>query len=168
MNRPRIRPFRTWTGSDDGLEKHPLDRVRIFERNNRSKHFIEVYIWKTIGEVRAVKRWRTRNCLAFWHGWKEVRTEPDKKGRIIASRKLGEIHLANNRLSYNTIVHECYHATREFVARNNIEEYPRDADRIAAWDRGDFAGEERAAEFIGLIADWIIHRVHRLPSRKNK
>lgn len=150
------RAFVTWRGADDGIEQKPLLTLRIFERGNTRRHYIEVYIWRHLWQVRALRSAQKKRTIAFFHGYRSVRTEPAKNGSIVGCRKLGNMHLPMKRLTYNTIVHESYHAVREFSVRAKLNEPSTEKQRKADYENNQHWNEERAAEYIGYIADTII------------
>jgi hypothetical protein len=160
----RKRPFVTWTGSEDGLEKRPVICRRIFAEGNHSRPYVELYVWATLAELRntwaggASQGTRTRgNRRKVWGFWKsalEVRVVCDRLGRDVFSKKLGEIHLALNSAGQNTIAHEAYHATRYFARRMGTQE-PNTLDEDATADLGYHSPEEVNARFMGHLTGAI-------------
>lgn len=155
----RRRAFTYWTGDKDGLVKKPELQLRIFAEGNRRRHFVEVYVWKHLYQMRAVHRGKLgKKILAFWGSMDEVRKTPDRLGRRVVSKKLGEIHLALKHCTYNTIAHEAYHATRHFALRAGHKE-PSTLEEsnamITTWN----SPEEINARFMGYLTDTIIAAV---------
>ncbi len=125
--KPRRRPFTTWTGSVDGLEHRPTISRRIFAEGNKKGLYVELYVWPTLAEMRATwaggrGKGQRRRVYGFWKPTYEWKNVLDSLGRKIASKKLGEIHLALNMSTYSTIAHESYHATRYFARRRLLRE----------------------------------------------
>ena len=163
------RAFQTWTGSEDGKPKVPLLSLRIFAENNPRRFFAEVYVWEFLYQVRALKLRHARHTLAFWHEFQEPEKKvyPDKLGRPIISRKLGEMHLCLPSCTYNTIAHEAYHATRTFARRSgNIEAGTfAEAAKERIWQG---MPEEVNASFQGLLTDRITAAVLRLVNSREE
>lgn len=153
------REFVTWSGMDDGLPRTPLLSLRIFAEGNHRRPFVEVYLWQFLGQMRAVHRGgNSRRTLAFWHPMLEARKEPDRRGRAVISKKLGEIHLALPSCTYNTIAHEAYHATRYFALRMKQIE-PLTMEESDKAKISYMMPEEINARFNGYLVDTITAKV---------
>lgn len=158
------RKFTTWEG-EDGREHKPLKRMRVFDEDNPRRLFVEVYIWENLWQMRACrhKGASRKRTLGFWHGFEpgERRLKPDKKGRPIISRKLGEMHLCLKQCTYNTIAHEAYHATRTYARRcGNVE--AATMQQAQEEKVSDDMPEERNARFLGYLTDRVIAGVYDL------
>ncbi len=152
------RAFVTFTRAADGKPVQPVRCLRIFAEADHRRHFVEVYIWRHLWQMRAA--WtrpvpKGSRIVGHFRGFIESRDEPDTLGRTVTSRKLGEIHLALKDLTYNTIAHEAYHATREYARRagNREPDCPHENAKI---NPSNDLAEERNARFQGQVTDTII------------
>lgn len=163
------RPFTTWTGSEDGKPIVPKLSFRVFAEGNPHRFFVEVYVWEHLWQMRALKTGDKRRTRAFWHAYlsPETRIKPDKLGRPVVSRKLGEMHLCLKTCTYNTVAHEAYHATRTFARRSGTIEAGT-LEEAAAEDVHTSMPEEVNARFHGYLTDRIVMNVMNYFNRRKK
>lgn len=160
-----MRKFVTFSKSDTGEEVKPALTFRVFTEGNRRRHFVEIYVWRHKYQMQALRkasRRESRKTLAFWGVVDEQRTELDRRGRKIGSRKLGEIHLCLKHVTVNTLAHEAYHATCHFARRTGNRVPQTNKEETNAKDSGEWhSGEERNARFIGHLTDAMAERIMR-------
>lgn len=151
------RPFVTWQGADDKLAIAPALTLRIFAEDNPRKHFVEVYLWHFVYHLRGIRKQApgSRTTRAFFTPMDQVRQTPDARGRKVASRKIGELHFCRKFTTYETVAHECYHATRYWSHRQGHSE----ASNKAEYDAEPISinmPEEKNARFHGMLTDRVI------------
>ena len=152
------RAFITWSRASDGKPVVPVRCLRIFAEADQRRHFVEVYIWQHQYQMRATwnqPKPKGHRILAHFISFIESKEEPDTLGRTVTSRKIGEIHLCLKGLTYDTIAHEAYHATREYARRAGNREPDTVKTNAAIKPHYDLP-EERNARFQGQLTDRII------------
>lgn len=153
MNKRPRRKFDTWTFHDGRKKTHvecPHTR-RIFLTGDQRGHFVEIYLWPRLKDVRALMQRNRRTTLAFFQETEEIH-----KRHGFRSKKIGEIHLAMRRVTYNTIAHEAYHATRCWAFRKGLKEPITRNERDADWLKGWHGVEEHCARVQGFLTDAIV------------
>lgn len=157
-----MRKFVTFSKSETGEEVKPALTFRVFAEGNRRRHFVEIYVWRLMHQMRALKQKQARRTLAFWGVVDEQRNELDRRGRKVGSRKLGEIHLCLKHVTLNTLAHEAYHATCHFARRTGSRVTQTAKEEAADKHAGKWhSGEERNARFIGHLTDAMAERIMR-------
>lgn len=158
--RPR-RAFPVWQGADDGKTITPALKLRVFAYDNPRRLFVEVFVWDFVYQLRGIRRQGKghKTTRAFFHPRDEIRKSDT--GRTVASRKIGEIHFCRKFCTYETVAHECYHATRYFSHRMRHKEAADKAEYDSEPIKWDMP-EERNARFHGMLTDRVIAAILRL------